>query len=603
MGAIGSDASGKLRLLATSDVHMHLSGSDHATPSAPRGLARLAPLIAEARKTAEGPVLMLDNGDALQGTPLARAAHEGPWDATHPLVAVMTQLGYDAFGLGNHDFDFGVDYLEAICAALPCPVLSANTKGFDPVETHVLLQRMVPCSDGETRPVTIGLTSALPDRTGEWLAHALDTRVSFAPALECVHESVSALLEVGADVIVLLAHSGFESGPGDRENFVCAAAQIPGVTAIVAGHTHFAFPSNEQAAQPEVDADTGKVHGLPCVMPGFGANCLGQIDLDLTYSARSGWRVAGSASSLLLPNDTSPDPQIEACLAPAKARLATQKADIIGKTDRHLHSYFAMLAPNPLIGLLGQAMIDGLGALGLPPDLATLPRVASVAPALSGGRAGPTQYVDIPPGPVYRDALDMLCPFEDRLCAKVVSGEDLKAHLDRAAAIFRTPDADASATDMLVDEMPGFFFDMIFGLGVSLDLTRPARFDPAGREIDPNASRITRLEYEGVPVKPDQSFLLAMTSYRAGGGGAYPQFGMEVRQDNPPPPIRDLVETRLARGFSGSAPDWSLARKTGLPFSYLTSPKAVAHLDDIAAFGPTTVLETPGGFLKLGLIL
>ena len=598
MGVIGKSVVANVRLLATTDVHMQISARDTVPPG---GLALLSHTIRAARDTASGHVILVDNGDALQGTPLARAGHEGPHTAEHPLVATMMELGYDAMGLGNHDFDFGSAYLDAICAAMPWPVLSANTHGLQNTLQSVLLPLDLRCSDAQTRMLNLGITSALPHQTGQWISHALEPQVHFSPALEQLGSVVQDLKHRGADVILLLAHSGIEIGPGDKENFACAAATVPNVDVMVMGHSHRMFPNADEAPNEQVDPKEGRINGIPCVQPGFGGNCLGQIDLELSYDGN--WQLLHAEPSLLFPESSSPDPKILACIAPARARLAAEAHEIIGQAPKPMHSYFAMLQPNPALGLVAESMIDGLAELDLQDAFAKLPRLAAIAPTLCGGLSGPEHYLDISAGPVPASALDVLCPYEDRLTAKVMRGMDLREHLERAAAIYLAPEAFCEDVNILHPDMPGFCFDSILGLGVSIDLSRPPRYDPAGTLVDSNAFRITRMAYDGLPVGDDDLFLLALTSYRAGGGAGYPDRGQVLTQDRPRPMLRDLVRKRLGKEDPVLSPDWDLKGNPGQRISYMTSAHARAHLHELSHFDPADLGITQEGFMHLRLTL
>lgn len=118
-----------LRILATSDLHMHLLPYDYLAdrPSDRIGLARTASLI-EARRTGPHASILLDNGDFLQGGPMGDlvARRSGPFAGTHPAIAAMNALGYDAAALGNHDFNFGLPFLRRAVARARFPMLAAN---------------------------------------------------------------------------------------------------------------------------------------------------------------------------------------------------------------------------------------------------------------------------------------------------------------------------------------------------------------------------------------------------------------------------------------------------------------------------------------------
>jgi 2',3'-cyclic-nucleotide 2'-phosphodiesterase/3'-nucleotidase len=447
----------------------------------------------------------------------------------------------------------------------------------------------------------LGITSALPHQTGQWISHALEPQVHFSPALEQLGSVVQDLKDQGADLILLLAHSGVEIGPHDQENFACAAATVPGVDIMVMGHSHRLFPNADEARNAQVDPREGRIHGIPCVQPGFGGNGLGQIDLELSYDGH--WQLSHAAPRLLFPENTSPDPKILACIAPAQARLAAEAHEIIGQASKPMHSYFAMLQPNPALGLIAESMIDGLDELDVQDAFAKLPRLAAVAPTLCGGISGPEHYLDISAGPVPATALDLLCPYEDRLTAKVMRGMDLREHLERAAAIYLAPTAFSEDSDILDPDMPGFCFDTIWGFGVTFELSRPPRYDRAGALIDKNAFRVTRMDFDGLPVGDDDLFLLALTSYRAGGGAAYPDLGRVLTQDRPRPMLRDLVRTRLGKDKPVRSPDWDLKGNPGQRISYMTSPHARAYLHELSQFDPADLGMTPEGFLHLRLTL
>ena len=133
---IPDDENGKdtirLRLLATSDLHVHILPFDYHTglPADRLGLARTASLIVEARGEVEN-CLLFDNGDFLQGSPLGdfvaqvRGLQTGD---VHPVVAAMNALGYDAGTLGNHEFNYGLDFLTTALAGAAFPIVTANVQ-------------------------------------------------------------------------------------------------------------------------------------------------------------------------------------------------------------------------------------------------------------------------------------------------------------------------------------------------------------------------------------------------------------------------------------------------------------------------------------------
>ena len=587
-----------VRLLATSDVHMNLSGfsETHGHPTPQAGLARLGQVIEDERRSAPGLVLLVDNGDILQGTPLAITAKDMPGDSKHPFVLSMSQLRYDAIGLGNHDFDFGEDYVERLARALPFPTLTSNVKGLKHVRPRVILERHVEDDNGESLLIKIGLTSALPIQTANWCAHSLGPGISVSDPLTALEEQVRMLRQEGADIIVVLAHGGLEAVPEPHgsESFAHAVASIPGVTALVAGHSHLLFPD------PRGDCD-GHVAECPVVQPGFRASHLGCIDL--TFDVTEHFALASSQTRLVPLEGQDPLPQILDGLRPARAETKRRMSQPIGRTRHHMHSYFSMLRPDTCTSFVADTMIDALDQLDLPDSWSDLPRLAAVSPGLSGGRSGPDFFVSIPPGEVPLGAIESLCPFENVLTAKRMRGADLRLWMERAAAIYVDP-AETEA-QLLQPEMPVSFFDTFRGLQVELDPNRPARFAADGTEIAASASRVLNLSYKGDPVGPADEFLVAMYSFRAMGGGRYPDVGDALPAGTDGPKVRDLLRTAFSQTEEvvPEPLDWHLRLGSGREVYYDTSPLAVDHLDEIAEFQPDIFSVTPEGFLRLKLRL
>ncbi len=129
---------------------MNLTGFDYYSdsPDPSIGLTRTASLIKQARAQAEERgdlVLLFDNGDALQGAPIGEWA-VGQTEERHILMKAFDILEYDAVGLGNHDFGFGLDVLDRVMRQAPCPVLCSNTTRQDaaPIwQSHAILNRSI----------------------------------------------------------------------------------------------------------------------------------------------------------------------------------------------------------------------------------------------------------------------------------------------------------------------------------------------------------------------------------------------------------------------------------------------------------------------------
>ncbi|MEM6759409.1 MAG: 5'-nucleotidase C-terminal domain-containing protein [Pseudomonadota bacterium] len=566
-----------LRLLGTSDVHMHLTGWDARTDDTDRtrGLARLANVIAEARASAPGACLLLDNGDALQGAPAADVAMEPELRADHPWPKLMGALGYAAVGLGNHDFDYGLEPLAEICALMPCPVLCASAdRPLAHVLTHTVINVPLVAS---APPLRLGLTSVLPPQTVVWNHRVLAGQVDFAPGVAAARAAVTALRPL-ADIVVMLCHSGI-SCEKSYENFAqTIAQQVSGINAMILGHTHEYFPTRPGET----------LSGVPAVMPGFAADCLGQIDLTLAHEP-TGWRVTGHATQLLHPTDATPSTSVTQISAPCLARTRAVTEEVVGTAVDPLHSYFAMVQSGGVDALVAKALRNTV-ARAAPTALADLPIIAAVAPFAAGGRAGPRNFVDVPAGPFRRRHITMISPFVNTVWAHRMTGATLRQYAEMSAQFF-APAIGDDPVWLAARDAPAFNFDMLHGLETVID-----PFAPPG-------ARITSLQHAGREVVADDTYLVAMTSYRAAGGAGFPGTGYDAALKTEIALDDALLDVLRDEAAVHQPSVWRFAERLGHRVTIETSPRAEAHLSDIARFDPEPIGLTPTGFLKIAITL
>lgn len=293
-GAEPAQAGLSLRLLATTDLHGHLAGYDYFEdrPCIETGLARLASLIGTARAEAVN-TLLLDNGDFLQGSPLvdywARERGLSPGEV-HPMIAAMNALCYDAVTVGNHEFNFGLDFTLRALDGAAFPVVSANAvqrEGASPAEDEtlfapwVILERDLADAAGQARRLRIGVIGFLPPQTVLWDRALLSGLMSTRGIAEAARAHVPALRAAGADIVVALAHTGIapEIAPDTPEHEIEDAAlplaEVEGIDVIVCGHTHALFPAPGLPPAPGLDPMRGTLCGKPAVLPGRWGSHLG----------------------------------------------------------------------------------------------------------------------------------------------------------------------------------------------------------------------------------------------------------------------------------------------------------------------------------------
>lgn len=594
-----------LRILATSDIHMRLLSDDAAAPPGappPASLARLLPLIdtARAEAAAENPprdCLLFDNGDLLQGSALGDLLGEGRITADpHPAAALLKEAGYDAMGIGNHDLDYGLPYLEGVARALPCPLLCANLTAQQPMD-WLNRSLMLDCNG-----LKLGVFALLP-RAAAQLSAEFDTfGLEASDILQTARAEADHLRAQGCDLIIALAHTGFpNTEDAEADNVLTELAADGSVDALIGGHSHHVFPAAITASQPGADIDTGTLHDIPTVVPGFAAARLGQIDLTCAQDAAGRWHVVEARSTTRLPPPDSTDaPRARAVLGPTYAQ-ANQVLDTqVGMTETPLHSYFAALTPGRDLDLLARAQAAAIDTARQGTDLADLPLLSAVAAGKAGGRGGPFHFVDIPVGPLRLRHFGELQPYPNHVWASLLTGAEIRHWLERAAAIFNKVTGDPN-TPLRNEDMAIFEFDTLFGLTYRIDATVPALYSARGRKLDTGCARISDIRYDGTPIRDDQHFLVAGSNYRLSGGGNCPGLTPEKIALRPKMPIRTALQTLLQRApCPAFARPWQFAETMqGLRARHLTGPGAAPFLDDIAPLMDGTPEQTKDGFLAI----
>jgi 2',3'-cyclic-nucleotide 2'-phosphodiesterase/3'-nucleotidase len=508
-----------LRIVATSDLHATLRAHDYYTddPAPGSGLAAAATLIRRLRDEVPG-TLTLDNGDFLQGTALSDAAADSP--RPNPVIAAMNATGFDAAALGNHDFNYGLPFLDRALSEAAFPALAANLTLVEPsrrIAPWVILDRRLALSCGGTTPVRIGLIGLLPPQTVDWDRDHLAGRATTADIVETALAEVPRLRAAGAEIVVALCHSGIGEAthtPG-MENAAVPLAAIPGIDALVLGHAHRVFPGPTTPAGPEVDPVAGHLHGKAAVMPGHGGSHVGCLDLTLSRTP-GGWRVL-ETTSRALPTGDAEDPAVVRAAGDAHDRARRHMRRPIGRTSRPIHSFFSLAAPCPALTLVADAQRAHVAQEA--PDLPDLPLLSVAATYRAGGWGGPRNYIDLPAGPLAFRTATELYPYPNNLVVLELTGADVADWLERAASLFQRVAPGCRDTPLLHPGIPSYMFDVIDGVTAAFDLSRPARYAPTGELIDADHARVTDPRHAGQPLDPAARFLVITNSYRHGGGG------------------------------------------------------------------------------------
>jgi len=525
-----------LRLLETTDLHSNMMDFDYYkdSPTEKFGLVRTASLIHAARQEVKNSVLV-DNGDIIQGSPLgdymaAKGLQQGE---VHPVYKAMNTLDYSVGNLGNHEFNYGLPYLRKALAGARFPYVNANIIDLQtnrPMFTPWLIKTVeVTDRDGKPQALKIGFIGFAPPQIMVWDKANLQGKVRVEDITETARRYVPQMRAQGADLVVAIPHSGLSSEPyhAMAENSVYYLSQVEGIDAILFGHAHAVFPSKEFATIKGADIEKGTLNGVAAVMPGMWGDHLGVVDLVLSNDSGR-WQVSDRKAAARPIYDAAQkkslaaeDPTLVKVLADDHRATREFVAKPIGKSADVMYSYLSLVQDDPTVQIVNNAQrayvehfIQG------DPDLGHLPVLSAAAPFKAGGRKNdPASYTEVEKGELtFRNAADLYL-YPNTLVVMKVSGAQVKEWLECAAGQFNQIDPQRRDPQSLINwDFRTYNFDVIDGVNYQIDVTQPARYDGECQLIHPDAARIKNLSWQGKPVDPHATFLVATNNYRAYGG-------------------------------------------------------------------------------------
>ncbi|MGL5603130.1 MAG: bifunctional 2',3'-cyclic-nucleotide 2'-phosphodiesterase/3'-nucleotidase [Silvania sp.] len=526
-----------LRILETTDLHSNMMDFDYYkdAPTEKFGLVRTASLINAARGEVKNSVLV-DNGDLIQGSPLgdymaAKGLKKGD---IHPVYKALNTLDYAVGNLGNHEFNYGLDYLHMALAGAKFPYVNANiidVKTQKPLFTPYLIKETsVVDQDGKPQTLKIGYIGFVPPQIMTWDKKNLEGKVTVNDITETARKYVPEMREKGADLVVVVAHSGLSADPYQAmaENSVYYLSEVKGVDAILFGHAHAVFPGKDFASIKGADIAKGTLNGVPAVMPGMWGDHLGVVDLVLNNDGGK-WQVAQSKAEARPIYDLAAK---KALVGEDKKIVEVLKHDHdatrefvskpVGKSSDNMYSYLSLVQDDPTVQVVNMAQkayverfIQG------DPDLAKLPVLSAAAPFKVGGRKNdPASYVEVEKGQLtFRNAADLYL-YPNTLVVVKATGQEVKEWLECSAGQFNQIDVTSTQPQSLInwDGFRTYNFDVIDGVDYQIDVSQPAKYDGECQIVNAQAERIKNLTFNGKPIDMKATFLVATNNYRAYGG-------------------------------------------------------------------------------------
>ncbi|MCA3183122.1 MAG: bifunctional 2',3'-cyclic-nucleotide 2'-phosphodiesterase/3'-nucleotidase [Cupriavidus sp.] len=588
-----------LALLETTDLHTNVLSYDYFKLAEDKsiGFERVATLIKAAR--AEFPnSMLLDNGDTIQGTALSDyQALVKPVGCSETLAMykVMNAAGFDGGGIGNHEFNYGLQYLSQVtgnrfnvdglpdpsaqqtCAGPKFPQVLANVysvKTRQPLfQPYAILSKTITATgpDGKTvsAPIKVGIIGFAPPAILSWDKRWLDGKVYTEGVVETAQKYIPEMRAKGADLIVVISHGGLDNSTYSptMENGSYHLSKVDGVDAMLIGHSHQIFPDATstvgQFNLPGVDKVKGTVNGVPTVMANYWGKHLGVVNLALSYDGKK-WSVDRTNTKVEARSIQNADKTYvaaDASVAPAidtehQATIQYVKTPI-GSTDYRMTSYFADVGDPGAIQIVNQAQakyVKDYITANLP-ALAGVP-VLSVSAPFKSGFGGGNDYTDVAMGNLAINNAADLYLYPNTVYAVKVNGAEVKAWLETAAKRFNTIDPAAAGEQQLISTFPGYNFDMFTDADMQyeIDVTQPV------------GSRIKNLTYKGAAVTAAMDFIVATNNYRASGGGNFPGLDGTKTVYASPAANRDVLiqyiknAANVTRATNGSARSWHFTK-------------------------------------------
>ncbi|MEV5345779.1 bifunctional metallophosphatase/5'-nucleotidase [Streptomyces achromogenes] len=549
-----------LTVMGTTDLHGHVFNWDYFKDAEysdkagnAMGLARIATLVKQVREEkGRRNTLLLDAGDTIQGTPLTYyyakvdpiTAKGGP---VHPMARAMNAIGYDAAALGNHEFNYGIETLRRFEDQLDFPLLGANAVDATTLRPAFPPYFMKTFHVPGAKPVKVAVLGLTNPGIAIWDKAYVQGKLAFPGLEEQAAKWVPKLRSMGADVVVVSAHSGTSgtSSYGDQVPYVENAAanvarRVPGIDAILVGHAHVEIPELKV-----VNEETGKAVVLS--EPLCYAERLTLFDIELEFR-KGRWEVESVSASLRDSKSVADDPEITRLLAGQHKTVVAYVNQVVGRATQTLTTVEARYKDAPIIDLITKVQEDVVKAALAGTAYASLPVLAQASPF--------SRTSQIPAGDVTIRDLSSLYVYDNTLVAKLLTGAQVRAYLEYSAEYYvQTAPGAVVDVEKLTNAggRPDYNYDYVSGLSYDIDVAQPA------------GSRIRNLTFGGAPLDDAQQFVLAVNNYRANGGGAFPHVASAKELWSESTEIRTrIAEWVTAKGVLDpkdfASVDWKLVR-------------------------------------------
>ncbi|WP_203362141.1 bifunctional UDP-sugar hydrolase/5'-nucleotidase [Bacillus sp. REN10] len=480
----------KLIILETSDLHGAILPIQYSSNTpANIGLAKLASYMKKIRSENEH-VLVIDNGDFMQGTPLASYYFRMLRQKVHPMIIGMNKLQYDAAVLGNHEFNYGLDTLTKVAADATFPFLSCNILSGETGKPFFGTPYVIKTFSSGIKAAVLGVTTHyIPN----WEKPSHIEGLIFEDAVTATSNWVKHIREVEQpDIMIVSYHGGFEVDlatgkriepfeKGENQAYrLCM--EVEGIDVLLTGHQH----RQEQQI----------INGVAVVQPGYKGQAIGQVTAEFVKENQQ-YKLQQTFPETIQTVDLTADQSLMNLIEPYEQGTQKWLDEVLGTVegDMRIHDPFqARLAEHPMIELIHKVQMDAAHV-----DISSTALFHNDSPGL--------------PSHITMRSIVSNYIYPNSLMVIEVTGEDIKQALERSASYFTLiGDEPAVSADFSRPKPQHYNYDMWEGIEYTIDLRRSP------------GNRIIQAMYQGEPLNTHQRYKVVMNNYRAGGGGDYLMF-------------------------------------------------------------------------------
>lgn len=473
----------QVRVLQTSDTHGYVFPIGYSSKKPQDvGLAQISTLIQKYRNQN---TILVDSGDTIQGSPLTYHHAKEKIHHQNPLSNIFNYMKYDFVTIGNHEFNYGQEYLGNFLRYLDAKIVNANI--IDTTSSLPYIGKPYEIRVVENGP-KIAIIGATTHYVPNWERPTNILDITFVDALESIKKTVKEVRELEhPDFIIVNYHGGFEKDTethqylmedtGENQGYRIIE-EVEGIDLLLTGHQHRTL--------------AGKLFSTYYTQPSYNGTALGLVDITFTKNEDM-WESKINEIKIIPTTGIEPDQNVLKIAMDAENETQLFLDTPIGKTKSDLvitNQLEARLYKHPLISFINQVQLAFSGA-----EISS----CSLGNDVSGFKKNIT----------IRDVIGTYI-YPNTLVVKAVPGHVLKMALEKTAEFFEIEDNQVIISPSFnTPKLQLYAYDMYENIDYSIDLRKP------------HQQRIAKATYQGEDIQDQKIYSVVMNNYRASGGGDY----------------------------------------------------------------------------------